>query len=198
MVNSDSSRIHFGFILVSEENHVFWYQFYRKNIHIKGRGYIGYLRSILYLVWPQSVSRIVFGTGLPSYKCNIFRSPFISVRQYTMALLVFSRSPIFSVCHNLMASLHIRDRRLFRFAIVSRHLSASHIAVYFGLSRYPDTFPCPKSLFILFANVSWHHLHTRSLFMFVNQRQPLNYVYADFMSVQQWLETSMLVYARSG
>jgi hypothetical protein len=40
------------------------------------------------------------------------------------------------VCQHIMASTEIPNHRLFRFASISRHLSITHIAVYFGMPAY--------------------------------------------------------------
>ena len=42
--------------------------------------------------------------------------------------------------------IHIPDRRLFRFAVVSKHHLISLIAVYFGLSRYHGICPISSSV----------------------------------------------------
>jgi hypothetical protein len=41
-----------------------------------------------------------------------------------------------SVCWHIMASTKIPNHHLFRFASISRHLSITHITVYFGMPAY--------------------------------------------------------------
>jgi hypothetical protein len=40
------------------------------------------------------------------------------------------------VCQHIMASTKIPNHRLFRFASITRHLSITHIAIYFGMPAY--------------------------------------------------------------
>ena len=136
--------------------------------------------------------------GNPRYNCYIDYPKLPKLSKLSSHYRYSPESPFISVCHSITASFHIPNRRLFRFATVSWHHSTSRIAVYFDLSQYHDIIPYPTSLFVMSASVSWHHLHTKSLLMFVSQRQPLSYVFAGCTSVQQWMETSMSVYARSG
>ena len=66
-------------------------------------------------------------------------------------------SPFISACQVIRELYNISDRRLFRFANISRHRPLIHIAKYHGINKYVESPHISAHRVSWIAKLSWHH-----------------------------------------
>jgi hypothetical protein len=69
---------------------------------------------------------------------RVFQYADISWHEQSFSMPTYHGMSKVLVCRHIMASTKIPNHRLFWFASISRHLSITHIAIYFGMPAYHD------------------------------------------------------------
>jgi hypothetical protein len=103
---------------------------------LQRRNYYYTTNASVYILGLRYFSLLVHRAIKWYLESHVFQYANISWHEQSFSMLVYHGMSKISVCQHIMASTKIPNHRLFRFASISRHLSITHIAVYFGMPAY--------------------------------------------------------------
>jgi hypothetical protein len=129
-----------SFSMTTEQvGHIIIYIYYPAmtlHIAVTRRNYYYTTRASVYISGLRYISLLAHQVIKWYLESHVFQYAGISWHEQSFSMPTYHGKSKISVCQHIMASTKIPNHRLFRFVSISRQLSITHIAVYFGMPAY--------------------------------------------------------------